>query len=82
MKTYLDFLEKQTERSKMNNSVEEPVRSISDSWLMRGIPVSDKLEPNKAPLHEASNNKMFMNHCFSMTSNLMTASIVETGYKS
>lgn len=29
-KTYLDFLEKQNERSKMNNSAEEPVRSISD----------------------------------------------------
>lgn len=29
-KTYLDFLEKQDEQSKMNNSAEEPVRSISD----------------------------------------------------
>lgn len=55
MKTYLDFLEKQNERSKMNNSAEEPVRSISDSWLMRAIPVSDKVEPNYVPLHGALN---------------------------
>jgi hypothetical protein len=53
MKKYLDFLQEQNQRSKLNNSAEEPVRSISDSWSMRAIPVSDKLEPSYAPLHEA-----------------------------
>lgn len=51
---------------------------------MRGISVSDKLEPNYmyAPSHEALNNLDVYKPLFSMISNPMTASIVETGYKS
>lgn len=53
---YLDFLQKQNERSKMNNKAEQQIRSISDLKLMRAIPVYDKFEPNYVPLHEALNN--------------------------